>query len=389
MRSFSCGIVTLYHDNFNYGGLLQAFALHRVISRFCETTELVTFDIVSAAHFKKRLAHFSGRQARDAMLRKVKVIFSGKKVKAEIEERKNAFWQFESAIPHSDLVTPKGFQSFSHRYSVLVVGSDQVWNPAWWNDILLLRGVDGRSIRKISYAASMGCSSLSPSDAAEFQSAIEDFHAVSMREPSGVRLVEEVTNGSVKAEVSLDPTLLLSKTEWLDAIPKTASQRIPDRPFALLYLVDKFRRYTDESIKSCLSAGLQCVVVSYSMEKHTLIDGAIYLSDCTPQEWIHLVNEASVVVTDSFHGIAFSANFNKPFWCFRKTETLNGSHRDDRQEALLSRLGLASRIIDADEKLDIESLTCRPNFDVCNKQLEKERGESIGYLKRNLCTVRD
>lgn len=389
MNSFSCGIVTLYHDNFNYGGLLQAFALQRVISKYCEKTELVTFDIVSAAHFKKRLAHFSNRQARDALLQKMRTFFSGKKGKAAIEDRKNAFRQFEAAIPHSNLVAPKGLQSFSRRYSVLVVGSDQVWNPAWWNDILLLRGVDGRSTRKISYAASMGCSSLSPSDAAIFKSSIEDFDAVSMREPSGARLVEEVTNGSVKAEVSLDPTLLLSKAEWLDAIPRIASYRIPSQPFALLYLVDKFRRYTDESIRSCLSAGLQCVVVSYSMEKRAPIDGAIYLSDCTPQEWIHLVNEASVVVTDSFHGIAFSANFNKPFWCFRKTETLNGSHLDDRQEALLSRLGLASRIIDADEKLDIESLTCQPDFDVCNKQLERERRESIEYLKRNLCADRD
>lgn len=384
MSSRMCGIVTLYHNNYNYGGLLQAFALQRVISGYYEQVELVTFDVLSASHFGKRLAHFSFSQARDAVFQKVRLLFSGKEAKLAMEKRKKAFQQFEISIPHSDLIERRAFTTFSRRYDVLVVGSDQVWNPAWWNDVLLLRGVNGRTTKKVSYAASMGCSSLSPSDAAVLSSAIKDFTAVSMREPSGVRLVEEITDGSTKAVVSLDPTLLLTRSEWLKAIPKKASYRIPHKPFALLYLVDKFHRYTDGSIKSCLSAGLQCVVVSYSMEKGSEVDGAIYLSDCMPQEWIHLVNEASVIITDSFHGIAFSANFNKPFWCYRKTETLNGSHLDDRQEALLTRLGLASRIVNADSVLNAEQLLDVPDFELCNQQLERERRASLRFLEGNL-----
>ena len=385
-QSMNCGIVTLYHDNFNYGGLLQAFALQRVITSLGHRVELITFDNVSPSYYQRRLKHFTLRQSVDAISRKVRSFASNKEIKRAIQKRKAAFRQFETRIPHSVFVSSREFPTFATNYDVIIVGSDQVWNPAWWNNILLLRDVDGSITKKVSYASSMGCSSLSSADASELKSALKDFSAVSMREPSAVRLVEEVTNGASKAVVTLDPTLLLSRDEWLEAIPKRGSYRVPDNPFALLYLVDKYHRYTNASIRSCISAGLQCVVISYSMEMASEIDGAVYLYDCTPQEWVHLVNEASVVVTDSFHGIAFSANFNKPFWCFRKTETLNGSNLDDRQEALLSRFGLAYRIVDADSILDLDSRCDAIDFELCNRQLEIERIESIEFLKNNICS---
>lgn len=385
-KSMCCGVVTLYHDNFNYGGLLQAFALQRVITSLGHRAELITFDNVSASYYQRRLRHFTLRQSADAILRKVRSFASGKEKRKAIQKRRATFRQFEAVIPHSELVSSREFPTVGSNYDVLIVGSDQVWNPAWWNNILLLRGVDGSTTKKVSYAASMGCSSLNPTDAAELKAALKDFSAISMREPSGIRLVEEVTGGASKAAVTLDPTLLLSRGEWLEAIPKQKSHRVPDKPFALLYLVDKFHRYTDASIRFCVSAGLQCVVVSYSMEMVSEIDGATYLYDCTPQEWIHLINEASLVITDSFHGIAFAANFNKPFWCFRKTETLNGSNIDDRQEALLSRFGLAYRIVDADSILDLDSRCDAIDFELCNRQLEIERIESIEFLKNNICS---
>lgn len=385
-KSMNCGVVTLYHDNFNYGGLLQAFALQRVITSLGRKAELITFDNVSASYYQRRLKHFTVRQSVDAISRKIRSFAASGEHRRAVQKRKTAFRQFEQIIPHSDLVSKGEFPTIARNYDVLIVGSDQVWNPAWWNDILLLRDVDGSITKKVSYAASMGCSSLNPADASELKSALKDFSAISMREPSGAHLVEKVTNRACKATVTLDPTLLLSRNEWLEAIPKQDSYRVPNKPFAFLYLVDKFHRYTDASIRSCVSAGLQCVVVSYSMEMVSEIDGATYLSDCTPQEWVHLINEASIVVTDSFHGIAFSANFNKPFWCFRKTETLNGSNLDDRQEALLSRLGLASRIVDTDSTLDLDSRHEEIAFEVCNQRLSEERRESIAFLENAICS---
>lgn len=375
------GIVTLYHENFNYGGLLQAFALQQSISRLGVECEVLQFNSLKLSYYLKRLAHFTPAQAVNAIKRVLREKLASSGEKNRMEARKNAFRQFEAMIPHSSLISAKSYKEALGGYDVLIVGSDQVWNPAWWNDILLLKGIDGSSVRKTSYAASMGCSSLSAQDAATLNEALRDYTFLSVREPSAASLLRELSP-NCEAVVSLDPTLLFDEPEWVSALPKKDEYRVPNEPYALLYLVDKFKRYTDKSIDVCLKAGLQCVVVSYSSEMRTAARlGVIRMNDCTPQEWVHLVHEADVVITDSFHGVAFSSSFKKPFWCYRKTETLNGSNLDDRQSALLSRLGLQDRIIESDTDITEQMLKSVPCFDMCEKELRRERGASLEHLK--------
>ena len=100
-----------------------------------------------------------------------------------------------------------------------------------------------------------------------------------------------------------------------------------------------------------------------------------------PDEWVYLISNASIVLTDSFHGVAFSVNFNKNFWCYRKDETLNGSNKDDRQEAFLKRVGLADRLIDPSTVLGKDEITSEIDFGVANKVLMQERISSFECLR--------
>ncbi|WP_172135594.1 polysaccharide pyruvyl transferase family protein [Adlercreutzia sp. ZJ473] len=381
------GIVTLYHDNLNFGGLLQAFALHHVVETRGYECELVTFDLDLMGHYTRRLVHFKPSQAYDAIKRNLSFRFCGADLKRMRKERIHAFKQFEKSIPHSKIVTKSDYRTQIEDYDVVLVGSDQVWNPAWWNDILLLNGVDGAKIVKASYAASMGCSSLDARDSKELAYSLADYAFLSVREKSAADIIRSAINDKADIEVVLDPTLLLSRDEWFKALPSFAEARIPDSPYAFIYMVDKQDRYTEKSIRACADAGLIPVVVTYGLDKNYKEEfggRALILHDCSPEEWVRLLDGSAVIITDSFHGIAFSCNFEKRFWCFRKAETLNGSNKDDRQEALLSRLGLSTRIIDAEKDLTKTMLLSEPRFLKCSEELKVEKESSFVYLDRCL-----
>lgn len=384
------GIVTLYHDNFNFGGLLQAFALRHTVEARGHKCELVAFDLDSMGYYTRRLAHFKPSQAYDAIKRNLSLRFCGTDLKQMHKERIRAFRQFEESIPHSKLVTKNDYRMCLETYDVVLVGSDQVWNPAWWNDILLLNGVDGAKTVKASYAASMGCSSLSARDSKELERSLADYAFLSAREKSAANIIGMAINDEAAVEVVLDPTLLLSRDEWFEALPSVAESRIPDSPYAFVYMVDKRDRYTKKSICACADAGLIPVVVTYGLDKNYKEEfgsRALIIHDCSPAEWVHLIERSEVVITDSFHGIAFSCNFKKRFWCFRKIETLNGSNKDDRQEALLSRLGLSARIIDAESELTRAMLFSEPCYLRCSEELKAEKESSFAYLDKCLAAA--
>ena len=381
------GIVTLYHKNYNYGGLLQALALQRAITALGVSSEAVTFDISSTEHWKRRLEHLSLRQIIDAGARYAADRFAGRKKKTMQSERRKAFEDFESLIPHSPLISNADYIEALEGYSILICGSDQVWNPAWWNDILLLRGVDGAKVRKTAYAASMGCTLLGDDDMLCFSSALSDYKCISVREKSALKLIELATGGSLSPELALDPTLLITRDQWFAQLPRNDTDRIPSDPYALIYMVDKQGKYTEKSIEACLGAGLVPVVVSYNLEKIdslTKKQSAVVLHDCNPSEWVNLLNLASIVVTDSFHGVAFSCNFNKRFWCFRKSETINGANRDDRQEGLLKRFGLEDRLVEPKTVFDQGTFMADISFERCNEELARERMLSYRFLKKCL-----
>lgn len=381
-KATEIGIATLYHNNFNYGGLLQAFALQKAVEQLGHSCEVVSFESRSLKYYLKRLNHFSFKQSLDAIKRGLlnKWLLDD----CILKRRVRSFKSFESIIPHTELLALDDFVKDLSKYEVLVCGSDQVWNPAWWNDLLLLKGVNGKKIKKTAYAASMGCSSLSKRDEAIFRDALADFTYISMREQSGCKLVEVATDGRIRPKVVLDPTLLFDEAQWKQLLPKKSSMRLPCTDFALVYLVDKQGKYTEKCIEACKKNNLSCVLVSYNLDNYQTIinnNDVVFLYDCMPDEWVYLISNASIVLTDSFHGVAFSVNFNKNFWCYRKDETLNGSNKDDRQEAFLKRVGLADRLIDPSTVLGKDEITSEIDFGVANKVLMQERISSFECLR--------
>jgi len=288
----------------NYGGLLQAFALQNFLkSNGCE-----------AFHINYKAPETITGNPAKRFLRKIykRISFLFFDKKRHENEKK-----FRAKISLSTPCTVKeDIAKIPCDY--FIVGSDQVWNPFLNNfdDAYLLSFET--SARKVAFSASLGLTQRCPSNwKNELKSALPQFSFVSVRERTAKNLLCDL--GGTNIVVSLDPTFLLTKNEWLDATKDFDSSVIPTKPFVLCYVMPgdtclvksmlKFARQIAkrERLRLCV-IGLRDV--------NRLKFNSSFTFGAGPSEFVHLVSKSSYVITNSFHGTVFSTIFNKPFASF-------------------------------------------------------------------------
>ena len=262
-------------------------------------------------------------------------------------------------------------------YDVFVTGSDQVWNPSAQSSIepyFLTFAPEGA--KKISYAASFGVSEIGLNLQERYKKYLSKYDYISVRERNACDIVKQLVDKD--AEWVLDPTLLLNKDEWL----KVAKQyvNIPERSVLVYTLFDSpaifnlAKRIAHEKGISVLRITKRAYFVSR-------IDGIRNISDAGPAEFISLIAGADYVVTDSFHGTAFSVNLGIPFSVVVSSKKKNNS----RMVSLLDVVGLGKHLITDD--CDIESVEYEVSIDikVVNQTVEAARNKSIDFLKKAIC----
>jgi len=162
---------------------------------------------------------------------------------------------------------------------------------------------------------------------------LNGFQKFSVREPSGEKLVKELTGRT--AETHLDPTLLISADEW----KKIAVSKI-DKPYILIFTANPAVSLVDFAIK--LSKEKNLPVYCINDAPHPVSHGINYIVAPTVEEFVGCFKNAEYVVTNSFHGTAFSVIFNKNLF----VEFKNKSGRNIRSEGLLKSLGINREIVD-------------------------------------------
>ena len=257
--------------------------------------------------------------------------------------------------------------SLTAQYGIdtYIVGSDQVWRPAFNLGPRLanmfLDFADDK-VKKLSYAASFGCKEWEYTKEQEktCSKLAKRFDAISVREASAVDLCKN--HFRIDVSLVLDPTLLLNREDYekvCNNIPKK------DKHIFVYSLV------VGESVMSVASKvseakGLPIVVKEAG--------GKVKKED-TIEDWFAEFRDADYVVTDSFHGMVFSIIFNKPFYII-----MNTSGGNDRYISLLSQLGLIGRIV-----TDNASLTdMYIDWNAVNQRLYNLRQSSLTFLKNNL-----
>ena len=262
------------------------------------------------------------------------------------------------------------------EYDVYITGSDQVWNPAMPYSIepYFLTFVNNGG-RKISYASSVGLSSLLPEEKRKYRIWLSSYDFISVRELTGANLLQHVVGKNIQQVC--DPTILLSKEQWeRQKKPITIKKK-----YILLFSLF----YDKEAIDSCLNlaeeSGYELVYLSV---KHPLGDNSKYIvvTDAGPGEWLSYLQSAELVITNSFHGTVFSIILHtKNFYSYVMKGSKNGSRIVD----LLKIFGMDSHLI---EKFPLPSFNelmgNSIDYQMVENILERERNRSVDYLKEAL-----
>lgn len=250
----------------------------------------------------------------------------------------------------------------------LITGSDQVWNmrsnPRFKSVHFLDFGK--KDLKRFSYAASLENLNYTEEQKEYVNNALRSFNGISVREQSAKDYIESFSDH--KPKVVLDPVFLLTKEEWRSIAKKP---RIGGS-YILCYQVLSNKNMQKVVNKLSKSTGYPIVSINNGTFKWIKSDHTFF--DVSPEEFIGLYDNASIIVSSSFHGTAFGLIFNKPTYSLIKGVSSN------RASDLLNKLGLSEFLISNLGSLPEPKI----NIDQINKNLDRERNNSIKFLKRML-----
>lgn len=381
------GIVT-YVKCDNYGAELQAFALQWKLNSLGFNAEVINLekrnidmkrnpDVILGA-IKQRLKN-EGIKALLSIFRKFKETkrrMNDEGAFKEKDAKKHLLFEkfFEQKVKHSSKYYSLDEISSTKDldYDVFIAGSDQIWNYIHTDrlDVYFLMFANKYHAKKISYAASISIYDIPKKLRAAYKQYFENIDTISVRELHGADLVKKYSNKT--AEVVLDPTFLLSKDDWQREV---AVDMNIGADYLLIYTLSGSPHIRKMAQDIAEKKNLKVVNIKsgYSVEPN---DGTIHLYEIGPAEWVGLWAKAKYVVTDSFHGTAFSINFNIPF-----TTLVNpNSMMNSRVLSILKITNLESRIIYDTLSGNLMPDSIEVDFTECNEILNKWKKKSLNFL---------
>ena len=263
---------------------------------------------------------------------------------------------------------PKDYSSANERYDWIIIGSDQLWNLHLNKDFVLdkTKFLDFVKKRKGAYGPSTGNDVWSEEVQEEIRGLLSDFSFIGVREKQAVGMIQELTE--VPVHWSLDPTFLLDKTDWAKIAKKP--QISEDYIFEYCIIKSPLLRTITEKLSEM--TGLPIIESHGDLRKH--VPSARRMPHPSADTWLGYLMNAKYVVTDSFHGCAFSINTNKDFYT---AVTINRS----RIDSILELFGLQNRVLKSVDEIDLSKAI---DWNKVNVRLEDRRKESQDWLKSSL-----
>lgn len=253
----------------------------------------------------------------------------------------------------------------------LIVGSDQVWNPDIAKETLLAYFLDfgNKDIKRISYASSFGVSKwdYDSSITASVKRALDQFSYLSVREETGVRILNEVFN--LESKTVVDPTMLFDNYHQLTG-------KVREMNEVVCYKINRTKEFFDNigKVKSQTHLPVRLLNNSYPVK------GLRYTYPPSVEEWIRRIAGAKYVITDSFHGVVFSILYQRNFVVIK-----NNNGKDSRMLDLLASIGLEQRVYESVGSLAVDSKWLLPiDYTRVNPKVEELRRQSWEFLKNAL-----
>lgn len=358
------GIITM-HKVLNFGSALQAYALQRVLDNNGYDSEIIDYDFPPRSPTLDRLnttVRFWIYQLRTGT-------FFEKSKKRYFKQFYKRFFRLSSKRYNKQTVA-----RVNNIYDVFLTGSDQVWNPTWIKDdttFLLSFAADDKP--KCSYASSFAISKIPDKYKSVYKRYLCRYHHISVREKSGVDIVKDLIGK--KPGLVLDPTLLLTDKDYQELSCQSRIQI--EGPYILVYMLSyMYNPFPDvNNIVRMVHERMGGKVVYLGSGKFSAYSkDCICVDNLGPCEFISLIENASFVITSSFHGTAFASIFNKPL--ISTVKSLDDT--DGRMPTLLSLIGGEYSIVEYySTDIDLSNIEL---YKCSKEKLNRQREKSTSVL---------
>ncbi len=335
-----------FHWATNYGAVLQAYALQKHLEKSGYDAEIIDYVPTRIDAIQKLLA-----------LKSLNTDFFSK------ERKISVFRKAELKLSKKRYRTNRSLFTCADSYDAVICGSDQVWNKAFTMGaekkptLSYFLNFAGKNTKKISYAASFGLEQLPESMAKIIKPELDSFHAVSVREESGKKILNGI---DIDSTVVADPTLLLDAEDYCRLIDGKTTKTAPAVFSYILHSGQK----TAESISGYVRKAL-------GESENNVSTYGIY-------DWLEFERNSKFIVTNSFHGTVFALIFHTPF----VTVPVENSKMNGRIETLLKSVGLENRIVDTfDQSLLDRLLTTEIDWQEVDRRVDLLREGSFNFLK--------
>lgn len=357
------GIVTIM-DYTNYGNRLQNYAVQQVLkTRFhCEVVSLVSY---------KAKPFYDGNYIewiKDQVVKKMCIVpkLAEKRFGANVTRWAN-FQSWSRKIKTRNYYESTALSSkLNKEYDYFFVGSDQVWNyhfsSSRFEDYFLKFAEDSK---KVAISASFGVADIPESWKEEYIKGLKSFKHISVREEAGKIILQRLLDRDVP--VLIDPTMMLSKEEWLKVSRKPRVNC--SKPYILKYYLG------DESEETKIDDWAKR---NGYLVYELLNDKIPELYSAGPGEFISLINNATMVCSDSFHCIVFSIIFSKPFLVYARQG--KEDYMTSRIDTLLNKFGFQNRwkhILQEEEYLSCD-------FSSTERIIKEEQTKFMEYVSEVL-----
>lgn len=302
------GIITI-HNSPNYGACLQSYALYRYIQQQGNDVEIIDLHRPFAYEdYIPSKKYVSSRSVKRSLLSRIK---GNVKSLIGIKPKKSSLYS-PSAIKKFDEFNAVIKLSQPYRgidelyanpplYDLYVSGSDQLWNPtqAYCLEPYFLTFVPKGQGKKISYATSVGITDLRDNEKKDFAKWLNLYDDISVREYQAQSLLQGLLADKKVNQVA-DPTFLLDPKDWKDMAVKPKQSK-----YILMFTL----QHRPEILEYCLQLSKQSglPLIELGQVQPDVLDGSYTaVKDAGPKEFLGYIENAELVITDSFHCTVFS-----------------------------------------------------------------------------------
>lgn len=360
------GIVT-HHTAHNYGAMLQAYALQRYLKDEYNY-EVKNIHLRTKAGIKAYRIFKKPNRIIGLIWEFIKFFHY-----PQLKRKHIAFENFlENYLDKTKLYKSyEELETYPPELDCYISGSDQVFSPMGKEINAYYLNFGDDETKRIAYAPSFGYKTIPEEKKDLIRKLLNRFDHLSAREVSGCKIIEELTGEKVPNV--LDPVFLLEPDQYRKI---SKPLKLKYKKYILCYSLVGMKKQIPLAMKVKELTGLPIVLISSSaLLPIKGVDKIV--RDAGPREFLWLFDNASFVVTDSFHGTAFSLIFRKNFF-----STIAMPLKADRIYSILNEVGLNDRIIEDPKEIKKDKLTI--DYKTPNERLQNKINISKDYLQKAL-----